>query len=130
MLGVTRSEKKYLLIFGVVFSLLATYELSNLAVQKKWELRFKYAKTAIEKQKACADGANLVFNALLFAPIEAVFYTWFFAYLGRHITRSKKEKKSNFEIFVNFLKKRPIIVLLMSLFSLMVFIVSLVLKSH
>ncbi|MDB5336352.1 MAG: hypothetical protein JWN70_1971 [Planctomycetaceae bacterium] len=67
---------------AVVGSLIATYQLGNLAVQKKWEIRNRTAVTEIEKVRATADGANLVFTAILIAPVQAVVLTFFGSWVG------------------------------------------------
>ena len=78
-------RKRYILIIGAVVSLLSTYFLSNLAVQTKWRTRFELARTEQELEAASADGANLVFTALIIAPVEAVSYTWLWGFVGSQI---------------------------------------------
>jgi hypothetical protein len=65
MLFATFWRKRYVFIAGAVVSLLATYYLSNLAVQAKWRTRFELARTEQELEYASADGANLVFTLFL-----------------------------------------------------------------
>lgn len=78
----TYRRKKSLLWVGVVASLVATYMLCNLAVQTKWETRWEIAKTKEEREYATADGANLVFTAFVFAPLEALLYTAVWGFVG------------------------------------------------
>jgi hypothetical protein len=82
MLFTTFWRKRYIFIAGAVVSLLATYYLSNLAVQAKWRTRFELAKTEQELEYASADGANLVFTLFFGAPLEAVVYTGFWGFVG------------------------------------------------
>ena len=129
MLTVTKFEKKYIFVIGFIFSMMTTYTLSNIAVEVKWKERMNQAKTQLEIKEACADGGNRVFVALFFAPLEAIFYTWFFGYLGRHIVVSKKENLSKKEVFLSFIKKRPIIILFMMIGSLLLLLVYLIMKN-
>ncbi len=78
--GLIYDQKIFLV--AVVVSLIATYQLGNLAVQKKWEIRNRTAVTEIEKVNATADGGNLVFTAILIAPVQAIVLTFFGAWLG------------------------------------------------
>jgi hypothetical protein len=92
LLAASRKEKR-IFIAGVIISLVATYTLSNLAVQEKWQTRFEIAKTKEQLEVATADGANLVFTAILFAPLESVLYTWFWGYIGRKAWPIHKKQK-------------------------------------
>jgi uncharacterized membrane protein len=83
MLLAASLKEKRIFVAGAVVSLVATYTLCNLAVQEKWQTRVEIAKTENQLEAATADGANTVFTAYLFAPLEAVLYTWFWGYIGR-----------------------------------------------
>jgi hypothetical protein len=85
MLLVTYWRKKAVFVSGVVISLVLTYGLCNLAVWEKWDIRNEVARTKEEREYATADGANLVFTALLFAPCEAVLYTCLWGFVGRKV---------------------------------------------
>jgi uncharacterized membrane protein YiaA len=82
MLIFTFSRTKKLLILGVIISLIATYTLSNIAVQEKWKVRNQVAQTDIEREHATADGANLIFTAFFIGPFEAIIYTSIWGVLG------------------------------------------------
>lgn len=82
MLAATYERKKYILILGVLLSLTGTFTLCNLAVEKKWNDRLEMARTDVELDYATADGANLVFTLLVFAPFEAMLYTSFWGAIG------------------------------------------------
>lgn len=59
-------------------------------------MRFESAKTEQEFEQASADGANLVFTALFFAPFEAIAYTSVWSVIGwRTWRRSKMKAKPN-----------------------------------
>ena len=85
---------KWLVALGIIASLACTYELSNLAVQTKWRIRQQIAVTEEEQEYATADGANLVFTAFLFAPVEATVMTglWFVILLKLVPNRTKPVK--------------------------------------
>lgn len=82
MLAVTYWRRRVPVILGVLFSLVLTYALCNLAVQEKWRIRNEIAKTEIEQEYATADGANLVFTALIIGPFEAIAYTSIWGIIG------------------------------------------------
>lgn len=75
-------RKKSILILGIVLSLITTYALCNLSVQRKWQIRNEIAKTEEERAYATADGANLVFTAFFIAPFESAVYTALWGFLG------------------------------------------------
>jgi len=83
MLLATYWKEKRILIAGVVVSVVVTYALCNLAVQQKWQTRLEMAKTEKQLDAATADGANIVFTAYIFGPLEAILYTLFWGYIGR-----------------------------------------------
>ena len=92
MFGATYFQRRWVLVLGIVFSLSATYVLCNVAAQKKWDIRIENAKTDQELEAATADGANIVFTAFLFAPLESVTYTWLWSVVGHRTWRKIKDK--------------------------------------
>jgi len=92
MFGATYFQRRWILVLGILFSLSATYVLCNVAVQKKWDIRIENAKTGQELENATADGANIVFTAFLFAPLESVTYTWLWSVVGCRTWRNIKKK--------------------------------------
>lgn len=70
---------------GVIASLVVTYLLCVQATEVKWAVRNSTAITESEVEFANADGANLVFTVLFIAPLEALFVTWLWGKIGRHI---------------------------------------------
>lgn len=75
---------------GVLTSIVSVYVLSIFAVSRKWDLRLALASTPQESEFATADGANMVFTAYFFAPLEAIFLTLFwgaFVYLAGKVYR-------------------------------------------
>ena len=82
----TRSRKIYWL--AVVCSVIVTYVLCLQAVELKWAIRNATATLDSEIERATSDGANLVFNAILLAPLQAVLFTWFWGWIGRQIWKS------------------------------------------
>jgi len=97
MLLVTFCKEKRIFVAGVVISLVVTYALCNLAVQEKWQTRIEIAKTEKQLEAATADGANVVFTAYLFGPLEAVLYTWFWGYIGRKAWPMLQKQKRKIE---------------------------------
>jgi hypothetical protein len=97
MLLATFWKQRRILVVGVVISLVVTYTLSNLAVQQKWQTRLETAKTEKQLEAATADGANIVFTAYVFGPLEAVLYTWFWGYAGRKVWPVLKKQKRQTE---------------------------------
>lgn len=85
MAAATYWRKKSILWSGVVASLVATYLLSNLAVQEKWETRYRIATTEEEHRYAAADGGNLVGALLIIGPFEAILYTSIWGVAGWRI---------------------------------------------
>ena len=75
-------HKKQTLIIAIIISLVTTYTLCNLSVQKKWRTRYEIAKTEKEKAYATADGANLVFTAYIIGPFESALYTTIWGVIG------------------------------------------------
>ena len=82
MLAFTYRRRRWELVLGVLLSLAATFALSNLVVSEKWEIRNQIAVTTAEQAYATADGANLVFTLLVFAPLEAIVLTTLWGVLG------------------------------------------------
>lgn len=83
------------LVLGILFSLSATFVLSNMAVSEKWEIRREIAVTDDEMDRASADGANLAFTLLVFAPLEAVVFTTIWGVIGwRFGPRARKTLES------------------------------------
>ena len=78
----TYRRKKSIMWSGAAASLVATYLLCNLAVQAKWETRWRIAQTEEEQRYATADGANLVFTAFIIGPFEAILYTSIWGVVG------------------------------------------------
>ena len=70
---------------GVAASLIVTYLLCVQATEVKWAIRTSTASLESDVEFASTDGANLVFTALVFAPIEAIFFTWLWGKIGRLI---------------------------------------------
>lgn len=94
MLFFTSMRKKNLMIIGVIISLITTYSLCNLSVEKKWKTRNEIAKTEQERAYATADSANLVFTAIFIGPFESILYTSFWGFIGIKIwPRPRKEDK-------------------------------------
>ena len=98
MFFATYFQRKSILVVGILLSLSATYLLCNVAVQEKWRIRFESAVTEQELEKASADGANLVFTAILIAPFESTVYTTLWSVIGwrtwRRIARKKEEAQT------------------------------------
>lgn len=82
----TRSRKIYWL--AVFCSVIVTYVLCLQAVELKWAIRNATATLDSEIEHATSDGANLVFNAILLAPLQAILFTWFWGWVGRRIWKS------------------------------------------
>jgi hypothetical protein len=82
MLAATYWHRRAGLIVGVLISLVVTYTLCNISVQEKWRIRNEIAVTDSEREYATADGANIVFTAFLFGPIEAIAYTSLWGVVG------------------------------------------------
>jgi len=97
MLLVTFWKEKRIFVAGVVISLVVTYALCNLAVEEKWRTRLEMAKTEKQIEAATADGANLVFTAYFFGPLEAALYTWFWGYIGRKAWPAIQKQKLKIE---------------------------------
>jgi hypothetical protein len=89
------TRKKWIYRVGFVSSFIATWNLCFLAVTTKWSIRNATAVTAEEIEFANADGANIVFTAFLFGPIEALLLTILFGWLGRKIWRPIDSKQSD-----------------------------------
>ena len=70
-------KTKWLIVVVILASMAATFVLSNLAVQEKWDIRQQIAQAEQKLRRACADGANIVFTFLIFAPAEAIVLTTF-----------------------------------------------------
>jgi len=90
-------NKKAILIGAIILSLFATYILCNISVRDKWEKRFELAKTDKELEYASADGANLVFTAIVIGPLEAILYTFFWGFVGWKLwprLKIRKEKQA------------------------------------
>lgn len=85
MLTAAYLGKRYITVIAIAISLISTYMLSNLAVIEKWNIRVQTAITEQQQEAAMADGANKVFTRIFFAPLGAVFVTWFWFWVGRHI---------------------------------------------
>jgi hypothetical protein len=79
----TRNNKIFWL--GIVASLIATYLLCVHATEVKWTVRNSTAVVNSDIELANSDGANLVFTAILLAPLQAIFFTWLWGKLGRRI---------------------------------------------
>ena len=93
MLYSASQKKKGILIIGAVVSIISTYCLCNLSVQKKWQTRFEIAKTQEELDYASTDGANLVFTAFIIGPFEALLYTSLWGVVGVRVwPRTRKRK--------------------------------------
>ena len=86
-------HKKHLLIAAIILSLSSTYTLSSISVREKWKSRFELAQTQEEPKYASTDGANLVFTAFVIGPLEAIFYTAFWGFLGWKLWPKHKNKK-------------------------------------
>lgn len=97
MFFATYFRRKSILVVGILLSLSATYVLCNAAVQEKWRIRFESAKTEQELERASADGANLVFTAILIAPLESVAYTTLWSVIGWRTWRRVATKKAENE---------------------------------
>ena len=97
MFFATYFRRKSILVVGILLSLSATYVLCNAAVQEKWRIRFESAKTEQELERASADGANLVFTAILIAPLESVAYTTLWSVIGWRTWRRVAKKKAENE---------------------------------
>lgn len=97
MLAVTYWKSRKVFFLGVLVSLALTYWLCNIAVQEKWRTRFEMAKTEQQIQVATTDGANIVFTAFFFGPLEAVLYTWFWGYIGRKAWPALRKQKLKIE---------------------------------
>ena len=98
MILATFWHKKSWLVLGVVLSVVATYSLCNLAVQKKWHDRLELAETDEELSYATRDGANLVFTALVIGPFEAILYTSIWGVVGWRLwPKIKTENKQKTE---------------------------------
>ena len=97
MLLVTFWKEKRVFVAGVVISLVVTYTLCNLAVQEKWQTRIEMANPEKQLEAATADGANTVFTAYFFGPLEAVLYTWFWGYIGRKVWPILQKQKHRIE---------------------------------
>ena len=65
-------NKKWILVMGIIISLLATFFLRVAAVDEKWNIRNEIADTPEEKTYAEADGANLIFETAFIAPFQAI----------------------------------------------------------
>ena len=70
---------------GFFASLVCTYLLSVYATEAKWSIRNATATTETEVLHATSDGANLAFTAILFAPLQAVIFSWFWGWVGRRV---------------------------------------------
>jgi hypothetical protein len=90
-------HKKSILIVGIFVSLISTYMLCNLSVQKKWDVRNEIAKTEKERAYAQADGANLVFTAIIIGPLESVLYTIIWGLLGWKMWPKYRKHKNLFQ---------------------------------
>jgi len=90
-------NERRIFLAGAVISLVVTYSLCNLAVQEKWKTRLEIAKTEKQLEVATADGANVVFTAYIFGPLEAVLYTWFWGYIGRKAWPILKKQNTKIE---------------------------------
>ena len=97
MFVATYFRRRSILVVGILLSLASTYFLCNAAVQEKWRIRFDNAKTEQELERASADGANLVFTALFFAPFESVAYTTLWSVVGWRTWRRIAKKKAEIE---------------------------------
>jgi hypothetical protein len=75
-------HKRYVLVIAIILSLFTTYALCNISVQEKWKVRLELAQTEEQLEYATADGANLVFTAILIGPLEAVLYTSLWGFIG------------------------------------------------
>jgi len=82
MMAATYWRNKYIVLLGILLSLIATNRFCNIAVEEKWDTRNKIASTPQQIEKAHADGANRLFTLLFIAPFEAVVYTAFWGFLG------------------------------------------------
>lgn len=96
MLFASGNGVRSLTVFLVLVSIAGTYVLGVLACERKWDLRVAYVwekydlanehlgeSMPEEAEYAFADGANMVFTAYLFAPIEALIATLFWYAVGR-----------------------------------------------
>ena len=81
LIGTLRRKKSFLMI-AILISLVSTYYLCNISVQKKWQDRFNLAVTEEEREYAHTDGANLAFTTILIGPFEAVLYTSIWGVVG------------------------------------------------
>lgn len=93
MLVATYRERRRWLLLGALTSFVATYFLCFLAVQTKWHDRFELAHTHEQLAYATADGANIVFTAFFFAPVEAALYTVFWLVAGTKLASHLKKKR-------------------------------------
>lgn len=89
MLTAAYLKKRYVTVVAIALSLSFTYAFSNLAVVEKWKIRAQTAITERQQEAATADGANKVFTRLIFAPLEAVFLTGFWFWVGRKVWKPR-----------------------------------------
>ena len=90
MLVATRNRSCARLILGSVVSILATFMLSILAVDRKWSIRLSPEVTPQELEYATTDGANMAFTLLVFAPAEAVLFTLLWGLVGRYVWEKQR----------------------------------------
>lgn len=94
MLTAAYIRKRYVTVVAIAISLSFTYAFSNLAVLEKWKMRAQTAITEQQQEAAMADGANNVFTLIIFAPLEAVVFTWFWFWVGRNIWKPRNRAKA------------------------------------
>ena len=83
------------MIGAMILSVVLTYAFSNLAIIEKWNIRQTAAVTEQQLEAATADGANKVFTLYLFAPVEAVFLTWFWYWMSRKVWGNRSNLMPN-----------------------------------
>jgi uncharacterized membrane protein YeaQ/YmgE (transglycosylase-associated protein family) len=81
------TRKRWIYLLGLICSFVATWNLNFLAVTTKWQIRNSTAVTSEEVEVATSDGANIVFTAILFGPLEALILTLIFGWIGQKIWR-------------------------------------------
>ncbi len=96
MLAAAYWHRRSIFVVGVVLSLVLTYALCNFSVQEKWRIRNEIAQTDSERERATADGANLVFTMLFIGPFESIVYTSLWGVIGWRLwPRLRRAAKSH-----------------------------------